>query len=237
MTEESRRIEIVGVAGTGKSTLTRALVDSYAECRIADSLHTRLPAHWPYVAHSLPRVLPLITTTMRGRPRLSWDEAKFVIYVSEWSRYLGARPEHRVGITILDQGPIFALARLLWGGTAASRSSRFQDWMREMVEHWAVELDEIAWLDAPDHVLLRRIDSRSQGHEAKGRSREDALELIDSHRRAYARLRDLLDAAGGPPVLDLDTFAATPADLSRELGRIFEEKQWLTNRNRVLNVR
>ena len=51
-------VEIVGVAGSGKSTLTRAMGSDYG-CHVADSLHTKLPGHWPYVAHGLPRVVEL----------------------------------------------------------------------------------------------------------------------------------------------------------------------------------
>jgi hypothetical protein len=71
-------MEIVGVAGSGKSTLTRALRSDYG-CRIADSLHTRLPAHWQYVAHGLPGLAPLVVASARDRPLLSWDELKFVL--------------------------------------------------------------------------------------------------------------------------------------------------------------
>jgi thymidylate kinase len=205
-------MEIAGVAGAGKSTLARALADRYAGCRVADSLHTRLPAHWPYVAHSVRGLLPLITATARSRPALSWDEIKFAVYVSEWDRYL--RREHRQGLVVLDQGPIFALARLLWGQKPVTRSEPFRAWMRAMVLRWSVELDVIVWLDAPDSTLHERIGSRDQRHEAKGRPTREVLELLETHRQAYRSVLEAFARLGRPPVLRFDTSRMSPLEIA-----------------------
>lgn len=221
MSPESHWIEIAGVAGAGKSTLTRVLADRYTGCRVADSLHTRLPAHWPYVAHSIPGMLPLLARTARHRPLLSWDELKFVMYVTEWNRFLHARPEHRSTVTILDQGPIFALARLLWGGKPITRGRWFQAWLTEVVGRWSVELDTIVVLSGPDDVLLERINYRNRRHEAKGMSKAEALELIESHRVAYARVLEVIDRLGRPRVLRFDSSRMSATEIAEQLATIF----------------
>jgi adenylate kinase family enzyme len=238
MPSRAPRIEIVGVAGAGKSTLTRALQGRYAGCRVADSLHTRMPAHWPYVAHSVPRVLPLVARSVLDRPALSWDELKFVVYVSEWDRFLRARPEHRSAVTVLDQGPIFALARLLWGKKPLTRTRPFEAWLNRMVERWSVELDAIVWLVAPDEALLERINHREQRHEARGKPAPEGLELIELHREAYARLLELVTGLGRPRVLRFDTSTMRPAEIAGELVEFFEERQAqrLTEASTGLNV-
>jgi shikimate kinase len=207
-----KRMEIAGVAGAGKSTLARALVDRYAGCRVADSLHTRLPAHWPYVAHSVHGLLPLLAATARSRPVLSWDEIKFAVYVSEWNRYLGR--EHRPGLVVLDQGPIFALARLLWGQKPVTRSEPFRAWMSTMMRRWSLELDAIVWLDAPDHVLHERIGTREQRHEAKGKPTREVLELLGTHRQAYRAVLESIARLGRPPVLHFDTSRMSPLEIA-----------------------
>lgn len=239
MSTRARRIEIVGVAGTGKSTLTRTLCAQYAGCRVADSLHTRVPGHWPYVAHSLPRVLPLVARSAWNRPAWSWDEIKFVIYVSEWDRFLRRRPEHRTGVTVLDQGPIFALARLLWGKKPVTKGGPFEIWLQRMVERWTAELDAIVWLVAPDEALLARINHREQRHEAKGKPVPEGLELIELHREAYGRLLELVTGLGRPRVLRFDTSTMRPAEIAGELADVFEEPaaQQLTEGSPGLNVR
>jgi adenylate kinase family enzyme len=239
MPSRAPRIEIVGVAGAGKSTLTRTLRSRYPGCRVADSLHTRMPAHWPYVLHSTPRVLPLVVRSALSRPALSWDEIKFLIYVCEWDRFLRDRSEHRSGVTVLDQGPIFALARLVWGKKPVTRSERFEAWLNRMVERWSVELDAIVWLMAPDEALLERIYHREQRHEAKGKPAPEGLELIELHREAYGRLFELVARLGRPRVLRFDTGTMRPAEIAGELAGLFEDRpaQQLTEASAGLNVR
>jgi AAA domain len=219
---QAPRIEIVGVAGSGKSTLVQTLCQRHPSCRVADILHTRVPAHWPYVVHGLPRLLPLLAASARHRPPLSWDEVKFVVYVSEWHRFLRARREYRSGVTVLDQGPIFALACLLWGRKPVTRRDSFRGWYDEMVERWSVELDAIVWLQAPEEVLLERINSRDQRHEAKGRTALEGLGLLDRHREAYAQLEASIVGLGRPTVLRFDTSTMSPLEIAGELGEIFE---------------
>lgn len=236
MSIQPRRVEIVGVAGTGKSTLTRALTERYPTCLVADSLHTRKPAHWQYVAHSLPHVAPLLVRAAPRRPGLSWDEVKFLVYVTEWGRYLDARAGPS-SITVLDQGPLFALACLLWGQKPATGRAWFRYWVERMASTWSRQLGLVVWLDAPDDVLVTRINDREQRHDAKGRSTEDALVLLSRHREAYRVVLDEVSRLGRPSVRRLDTSSSSPAELVDELGRVFEEAGWLTGRGRVLNVR
>jgi thymidylate kinase len=210
-------IEIVGVAGSGKSTLARTLRTGYG-CSIADSLHTRLPSHWPYVLHGLPTLGPLFAASVRRSPALSWDEVKFVVYVAEWSRFLRAERGERETTIVLDQGPIFALACLLWGRKPVTRSTRFDEWQQRMSERWSLELDAIVLLDAPDETLLTRIDERGQRHDVKGASRPEGLELVDRHRDAYGRVLERIESLGRPQLLRFDTAAMPPAAVAAELA-------------------
>jgi thymidylate kinase len=229
-------MEILGVAGTGKSTLALALAERYGECEVADSLHTRMPAHWPVVVKGMPRVLPILARTAGARPALSWDEVKYLVYVSEWNRYLRTRRRHRSGIVVLDQGPIFALARLLWGRKPATSSVAFETWMTRSLARWCTELDLIVWLDAPDDLLLERINHRERGHEAKSRTPQAARELLQRHRDAYGYLLSEISRLGSPPIHRLDTSASPPTRLVDALSQIFAQMEWLTDRRPVSNV-
>jgi adenylate kinase family enzyme len=237
MTGERQTIEIVGVAGSGKSTLTRALRSGYG-CHVADSLHTRMPAHWQYVAHALPGLVPLVAASARDRPLLSWDELKFVVYVAEWHRFLRAERLRHSEAIVLDQGPIFALACLEWGQKPFTRSARFEEWQRRMVERWSLELDTIVLLDAPDETLLARIDDREQGHDAKGAPLHEGLALLERHRSAYGRVLELTERLGGPRLLRYDTATMPPAEIAAELAKVVDlsRAQELTETPGALNV-
>lgn len=237
MPREPQIIEIVGVAGSGKSTLTRALRSGYG-CHVADSLHTRSPAHWPYVAHSIPGLLPLVAASLRDRPLLSWDELKSVVYVAEWHRFLRAEYGHHTGVLVLDQGPMFALACLLWGGKPITRHAYFDTWVRRVIEHWSRELDAIVLLDAPDDVLLVRINAREQGHDAKDVPAREGLELIGRHREAYGRVLGLIESAESARMLRYDTATMSSAEIAGELAELLglSRAQELTETPRALNL-
>jgi shikimate kinase len=207
-------IEIAGVAGSGKSTLTDALAARSAAWHLADSLHTRRAAHWPYVLHALPEVARMASLGVRVGPPLTWDEVKFVIYVSEWERYL--RADHGNGHrgTVLDQGPLFALARLLWTEKPLTRTPTFEAWVEEMLDHWSRSLAAIVWLDAPEDVLLERINGRTQQHEAKGATASAATDLLRRHRAVYDRLLGVIERLGRPRVVSFDTGVASAAAIA-----------------------
>lgn len=198
------RIEIVGLAGAGKSTLAQALLARHPDWRMAETMHARAPSHVPYFVHGAPAVARLLARGLR-RPWVSWDEIKFYVYASEWHRYLDGRPEHRSSVTLFDQGPLFALARLLWGGSAVTSTPWFDSWKRETVARWAHELDAVVELSAPDHVLSERINGREKRHAAKEKSARDTAAILASHRRAYAEVLANVERTGSVGLMRFDT--------------------------------
>src|SRR5919201_2016438 len=116
MQSDVRRIEIVGVAGTGKSTLARAVLARHPDWRIAESIHARAPSHLPYFVHSTPGLVRLFGHAFPRPTSSAW----------------------------------------------------FRSWARATAARWALELDVVVELTAPDHVLFERINERGKRHLAKG---------------------------------------------------------------------
>ncbi len=207
-----RTIEIVGVAGTGKSTLTGILRDRGAVR--ADILHTRRLAHLPYVVRGTPSVGRLLAVRGGDGRRPDWDELKFIAYARTWDRYLGSHAPAGSRPVILDQGPVFALARLIWGASRPVGTPRFDRWVDAMLERWSRSLDAIVWLDASTDVVLRRINGRATPHEVKGAEANRALEVLRSHRNAYDELRRRIETTGAIRVVDVDTTERPPIELA-----------------------
>ena len=203
-----RRIEIAGVAGAGKSTLLERLAALGDDWLVADSLHARRPAHLPYLAAGLPAVLPLAAAAARRSAPPTWQDVKEAVYVSVWYRDLAAHADADGRTVLLDQGPIFALARLRWQPSPLTLAPGFRDWWQRAIERWAGELDGVVWLDAPDAVLVNRINGRARNHLVQSRPRPEALVFLDASRSALAAVIDAVRAIG-VPVLSVDTEAST----------------------------
>ena len=68
----------------------------------------------------------------------------------EWSRWLATAPAHSSGVTVLDQGPVYALARLGLLTPPLRGTEPSSAWWGDMTAHWAGALDAIvcAWVGA-----------------------------------------------------------------------------------------
>lgn len=222
---ESRRIirrpflvEVTGVAGAGKSTLTSVLSADSEGYRLAEFIHTRRPTHLFYLARTFPRLLPVVVPGLIRRPRMSWADFKLMAYVTGWSHYLDRQPEYSDGIVLLDQGPIYALVRLKAKGLGAASSSHFQRWWSEMLARWSSTLSVIIWLDAADSLLQDRINERAQSHTIKGESGETGQQFIARYRALFAEIfRDV--EQGGVELLCFDTSDTSTDEIATKVNR------------------
>ena len=215
-------VEVAGVAGAGKSTLTRLLCQSEADCNRADFIHARTPEHLAYIAHSLPRLLPILAGHLRPRTRLTWAEFKLMVYVTEWHRFLNRKPEYDHGCTLLDQGPIYALVRLKAESKGAAANPAFEEWWNQMLDLWAGQLSAIVWLDAPDQVIWDRINERMQRHKTKGEPPDVGRRFITKYRQLFDEVLDHINTPGGPEILRFDTSEMGSEQTAEQLGPIME---------------
>lgn len=210
-------VEITGVAGAGKSTLTRLVAEEVPRSTVAEFIHTRKPEHLGYLAHSFPRLLPILGSNLVATPRLSWADFKLLVYVSEWHRFLDRRRDDPHDVTLFDQGPIYALVRLKAQARGVTRAASFGRWWNTELERWAGELAELIYLDAPDEVLWTRINGRAQPHRTKGGSQEVGREFITRYRELFEEVLTRLDVPGGPEIVRYDTSATSGEGLVAEV--------------------
>lgn len=186
-------VELVGPAAAGKTSLRRALALRSAGAQT--SLHLR----WPKFVPAAVGLTPTLLAVHRPFRGLLWKEMKRMVYVGTLRRALGraagARP------VILDEGPIYMLARLRVFGEDRLGSPAFERWWREAVRQWAVALTLIVRLDAPDAVLIQRLRSRDQSHPLRGHGDEAISRFLQAYRDAYDAVIEALMAVDGAPQL------------------------------------
>ena len=212
------RIEILGVAGAGKSTLATRLAAG-AGVEMADFIHARRPSHLLEVVRGIPRLLPILFVGVTHSPRMSWPEWKLLVYVTRWRSFLERRTPSGT-VLLFDQGPLYALVRLEAEEKPFTTRRAFERWRDEMLAGWVGELSLVVFLDAPDAVLWDRINGRPQGHKAKSEEATEGLRFIARYRRSFEALLRKVEESGGPQVLRFDTGSTTPAQIAERVDAV-----------------
>jgi broad-specificity NMP kinase len=205
-------VELVGLPGTGKTTVARALA-SLDAVQVRSRYRTWDAA--PAYARSAIRLAPAIASPSRGS---SWRDRRRLVRLAS-SEAIVDRSARAPGITTLvfDQGPVFLLRQLAAAGPpVAGLRAVYMD-------RWASLLDLVVVLDAPDDALVRRARSRQKDHQLKSVPLEDARQALASERRAQTASLEELAAAGDVPVTQIDTSALDIDETVRGVRRCLDQ--------------
>jgi shikimate kinase len=198
-------MELVGLAGAGKTTLSRALSQRSEKIQIGAEIELRKLKHIPVFVRNAPPLLPIILHRSRGGRSFTWEEIKYLVYLNGWSHVLGQQAARGGGAILLDHGPVFKLATLNAFGPESLKTERIEAWWNNMFKQWASTVDIVIWLDAPDPILEKRINSRSQRHAVKGKTETEVLQFLARYRMAYEQILAKLMTEGGPVLFQFDT--------------------------------
>ena len=202
-------IEIVGPPGTGKSTLLASLVEGRAH--VVGNPRIRELTTRPVIARV---ALASLATLVRRRALMGrWgrEQVRTMTNISLWPRLVPG-PDAAARLYAFDQGPIFFLTRPIL------MTGRLTRWWTVAVTSCAAMLDAVVELDAPDSVLLERIEGREKAHRLKGVPLDDAVENLAGVRRVYADfVAELGRRPHGPRVLRFDTSTQTPDEIARDV--------------------
>ena len=216
-----RLIEVVGVAGAGKTALIGGLCDRNAAFVIGDDIRVRRMSDLVQFLRATPAIAARYAPGDRGRAP-SWEEIKSLAYLARWREVLAAGHDHGSRI-LLDQGPIFRLATLHAFGPSRLQEPAAAQWWDDAFRRWST-LALVVWLDAPDHVLARRINTRAQAHVVKEKPRDQIVAFLRRYRASYEHVMNRLLAVRPFPVLRFDTGRTATAAVVDAVVRAFEPR-------------
>jgi thymidylate kinase len=202
-------IELVGLAGSGKTTLSRALSRLSEKFQLGVEIELRKLKHIPVFVRNTPSLLPIILYRSRYSRGFTWEEIKYLVYLNGWPYVLGQQAAQGGSAILLDHGPIFKLATLNAFGPEHLKTESIEAWWNKMLKQWASTVDIVIWLDAPDSVLEQRINSRNQRHAVKGKTETEVLQFLARYRISYEEILAKLVSDRGPALFRFDTSQTT----------------------------
>lgn len=189
-----RIVEIIGPAGSGKTTLCHALSSCKKIFYIGNFPDVRKFSSAPFFIWNGFRISPaLLGLPKHNSRKLTQRELAWLSILRGWPDILKRNLKNNQ-ITILDQGPVYLLAETSEFGPDYLKEQKADVFWKSLYSHWADTLDMIVWLDAPDTQLMNRIRNRDKGHIVKNESDETTFEFLTRYRKAYERTISKLSA-------------------------------------------
>jgi deoxyadenosine/deoxycytidine kinase len=213
-------IEVIGLAGAGKSTLTRAMFEtipnnlgSYRLAKARSTIRILL---------SIFRALPLIL--IQGKTRIGIKQWYWLGHFEASIHDLNRRSQiEGCQVLILDQGPIFefiAIKRYLLSG-------RYGDYLAsvyfKLLQKFYASIDAVVYLQAPDSVLLERVMSRHSSHLLKNMNVDEQRNQMAFYRAEYNNIFSAATAAG-VSVVTLDTQLYSESQMLNETLKLLAEQ-------------
>ncbi len=200
-------IEIVGPAGTGKTTLALAL--GRGSRHVHPVFSFRKASYVAPFATCMLRMLPTFCLQPLYGRWFSWRDMRMMIHLQALCHFVERRGLLDDTITVFDQGPVYMLIRLHESFFQNVKDQRLQRWWSSTLDTWTAALNAIVILDAPDVTLVERIRSRTKWHSVKQKPDQEARMFLYNFRSSCEQVISGLTARGGPVVFSFNTGQAS----------------------------
>lgn len=206
-------VEIIGLAGTGKSTLSSALYRQNGKFLASERLGFKKVKHRFFFIEQVFLMLPMFLRQPRNGRGFSRTDIKKMVYLNGWHRVLKRQGSNNDAIIVVDQGPIFKLATLYEFGPDKLKDQRFNEWWDQLFKQWASTVGLVIWLDGSDDILIERICSRDSWHMAKELSTHEVRNFLSEYRMAYDYVMSRLISIEDIPIIRIDTSYQSSEDI------------------------
>ena len=209
----SPRVEIMGVAGAGKTTLANRLRDGggveldqtayFSTPRAQLLLLSSIPALWWAWPH-----------------RFSWQE--FVQILSIRAGLNRAVQRIVTPPLVFDQGPLYDFIALAILRANEREGDRFERWFERRRNLSVDFIDLVIRLEARDATLKERIEARPTYHGLKGRDVREMEKFSQAYSRQFSRVLQTASGGDAVSIVSFDTETESTGELARKVSALLD---------------
>ena len=210
-------IEIIGVAGAGKSTLTKRLSENFPDWEVC----FRLPRFKTlfYQLQAVTRnILPLL---LYSEKKTLFNNIKIIAHIYSTARYLSINKSYADKVIVFDQGVIFEYASLCNVGLCNAPKEYLKTINDGYMRKYFESIDVAVFLTAPDEVLYERVINRKINHRLKNFNEEETKDFFNGYNQVFNETKSNLKKID-KKVIEISTYLKHPNDVFDELIRSFK---------------
>jgi hypothetical protein len=210
LNKRAKVVEIIGPAGSGKTSVARKLSAVSNSLVTSISWHDHVSSLFKVIFR---RIIQIFTWVVGRVPVATIKEIiglETELEIMEKHKKRHVLPCRNL---VLEIGPIFKIAKLLLEGKVKDR-----EMIRSMCRKIAGIIDVLVWIDAPNDILELRINSREKQHIMKHRDGDSLREFLEDYRKAFSRV--ISECGGDFPVARFDSSKMTVNELSAVIMRL-----------------
>jgi hypothetical protein len=211
-------VELIGLPGTGKSTVARSLVAG-SQGRIQQA-RLRRWRYAPYLAMNALRVLGPFASQYHKMGQRRRNKFSSLLQLQTLGDVVAGKHFPGAEVILLDQGPVYLLSKLHRTIVAAPGSDGriFERFWNRTLARWADRLDLVVVLEATDDELYRRIRRRGKAHVLVGGTHLQATQLFQRTRAGHQHiLAELSSRSDGPAIVRVDTERTSETETVRQV--------------------
>ncbi len=227
------RIEIIGLAGTGKTTITKTLIAGHSKFIRVFIPTTDKVKNYPFFVRSFfPLITGYLNLSRKSSRKFTYRELAWLMVLRSWSKqFMKINKDSKT--FLFDQGPVFLTTSLYCFGPSCADQNVLDNFWEPIFANWAGILDMIVVLDASNECLYQRIVQRQKNHVMKNEKKEVVFDFLDQWREGYKTvLHQFALQTPTPRILKIDT-EKVPIDRICRLIKM-EVIQFNTEMNRSL---
>lgn len=214
-------VELVGPAGSGKTSLFHALTEQSQQIQPLYAPDPSNSAYWYFFTWNSILIIPFLIHCALSRQSdrfISRREIASISILKGWNTLIKGTKQKQKKFFLMDQGPIFLLTEYRLFGPKTDGDKWTKQWWTRIIQNWANIIDIVIMLDAPTPQLFSRVNSRTKWHIVKNNPEKEVETFYERYRNEFQEVTsELVSGFHRPEIIHFNTEKLSINEISYQL--------------------